>query len=545
MPFDIPGLRREAEDIRQGDADPVMLKFSSSAGHVMGKPLISSESFTWLRDHFKTAVSQCKPEVEELLLNGVNHVFLHGSTYSPPEAEWPGWKFYASVNFSPQMNIWKEAPALFSYIENCQNYLRKGQPDNELGVYWPIYDTWNEYLKGDLFFQFKIHSLEEWLLHTPFYKTSKSLMSDGYSVDFFSDEFIERAEVKNGLLLLPGGKYKALIIPQTTQMPLKTLEKLLKLKEAGAQIFFENNPETVPGFFKKEQREKKLNNLTTKISPQSISDIKSRLQSINIKPERFVENGLKFIRRQNGNQHIYFIVNHTAVDYDGWLPLQRSFENVLVFDPNSGKKGMAKTSENAVYLQLKAGESIILETNNTGILNPWIYMNETAQEFTFQGPFEIEFLEGGPALPPKENLEKLMSWTGLNTLAENFSGTAKYTIVFNRPLKAKQWLLKLPDVRESARVTLNGTGIGMLWSNPFEIILPELKKKRNRLEIEVTNLSANRIRAKEIRGEEWKIFHEINMVNKDYQKFDATLWNPMPSGLIGDIKLVPLQPKTF
>ncbi|HZJ20843.1 MAG TPA: glycosyl hydrolase, partial [Pricia sp.] len=93
MPFDIPGLRREKEDIREGDADPVMLKFSSSAAHISGKPLTSSETFTWLRDHFKTALSQTKPEAEELLLNGINHVFLHGSTYSPERAAWPGWKF--------------------------------------------------------------------------------------------------------------------------------------------------------------------------------------------------------------------------------------------------------------------------------------------------------------------------------------------------------------------------------------------------------------------------------------------------------------------
>ncbi|WP_291099326.1 MULTISPECIES: glycosyl hydrolase [unclassified Flavobacterium] len=40
MPFDISGLRREKQDIREGDADPVMLKFSSSAAHISGKPQI-------------------------------------------------------------------------------------------------------------------------------------------------------------------------------------------------------------------------------------------------------------------------------------------------------------------------------------------------------------------------------------------------------------------------------------------------------------------------------------------------------------------------
>ncbi len=219
MPFDIKGFRREKEDIREGDADPVMLKFSSSAAHISGKPLTSSETFTWLRDHFKTALSQCKPEAEDLLLNGVNHIFLHGSTYSPKRAVWPGWKFYASVNFNPNNSIWQDAPALFSYLANCQSMLQAGTPDNEILLYWPVYDIWNEYLNGSLFFQFKIHSLNEWLHGTPFYKTTQSLMKKGYGVDFISDAFIEEATVANGRLVVPGGSYKSLVVPDCRNMP--------------------------------------------------------------------------------------------------------------------------------------------------------------------------------------------------------------------------------------------------------------------------------------------------------------------------------------
>jgi hypothetical protein len=189
MPFDIPGFRREKEDIREGDADPVMLKFSSSAAHISGKNLISSETFTWLREHFKTALSQCKPEAEDLMLNGVNHIFLHGSTYSPARATWPGWQFYASVNFNSNNSIWEDATSLFSYIANCQSMLQQGKPDNEILLYWPIFDTWDKYHKGTLFFQFKIHSLSEWLHETSFYDTTKSLMAKGYGVDFIYYNF--------------------------------------------------------------------------------------------------------------------------------------------------------------------------------------------------------------------------------------------------------------------------------------------------------------------------------------------------------------------
>ena len=41
----------------------------------------------------------------------------------------------------------------------------------------------------------------------------------------------------------------------------------------------------------------------------------------------------------------------------------------------------------------------------------------------------------------------------------------------------------------------------------------------------------------ELNGKEWKFFYNRNMVNMKYQKFDATKWDPMPSGLLGPVKL--------
>jgi hypothetical protein len=168
--FNIPGFRWEDSDANMADPDPIMLKFASSAAHIAGKPLTSSETFTWLREHFKTALSQCKPEVEQLFLTGVNHTFFHGSTYSPDEAEWPGWKFYASVNFSSNNTIWEDAPSMFDYITRCQSLLQSGEPDNELLVYWPFYDALDVDMDGELLLQLGIHNKDKWLVPTPFYQ---------------------------------------------------------------------------------------------------------------------------------------------------------------------------------------------------------------------------------------------------------------------------------------------------------------------------------------------------------------------------------------
>lgn len=548
MPFDIPGLRRKAENIRNGDADPVMLKFSSSAGHIAGRPLISSESFTWLRDHFKTALSQTKPEAEELLLNGVNHMFFHGTTYSPKRAAWPGWKFYASVNMSPNNTIWEDAPEMFSYLANSQQILQAGKPDNETLVYWPIYDVYNSQLKNKLFFQFKIHSLEEWLHGTSFYEISTDLMSKGYGVDFISDAFIAEAKVENGELQLPGGNFKALVVPEAKYIPLETLKKLLQLKKEGANIIFKALPKSVPGFKNFRSKEKELVQLlkSNQIKPQQ--NIDEALQKANVMPESFVNTGLKYIRRELNGEKLYFLVNHTAEKVNEFIPIQHPTNQVTLFDALRNIKGKAQIQQEGkvtkVWVQLEPGESIFLKTGVENDIEDWLYVVEEAKAFELTGTWKVDFLRGGPKLPASAAMETLNSWTNLGTDAENFSGTASYELEFDSPKSnVNLWKLDLGDVRESAKVWVNGEYVGSSWSIPHHLILKNLKEKNNTLRIEVTNLPANRIRAKENRGEEWKIFYEINMVNKDYKEFNATKWEVTPSGLVNPVKLIPLKKK--
>lgn len=139
-------------------------------------------------------------------------------------------------------------------------------------------------------------------------------------------------------------------------------------------------------------------------------------------------------------------------------------------------------------------------------------------------------------------MDSLVSWTELGSEYENFSGTGVYEHRFTvKENAADAWLLQLSDLRESAKIWLDGTLVGTLWANPYEIQLPKIKPGAHTLKIQVSNLGANRIRAKERRGEEWKNFYEINMVNKDYQAFDASQWELTPSGIINTPKMIPLK----
>ena len=58
--FGIIGLRKDEGFTRPNDSDLSMLKYASSAAHLTGKKYISSETFTWLTEHFRTSLSQMK-----------------------------------------------------------------------------------------------------------------------------------------------------------------------------------------------------------------------------------------------------------------------------------------------------------------------------------------------------------------------------------------------------------------------------------------------------------------------------------------------------
>ena len=544
MPYDIPGLRREAENIRQGDADPAMLKFAASAAHISGKPLVSSETFTWLRDHFKTALSQCKPEVEDLLLSGINHTFLHGSTYSPQRADWPGWKFYASVNFNENNSIWEDASGLFSYIANCQAFLQKGNPDNETLLYYPVHDVWDRYLKGSLFFQFKIHSLDQWLLETPFYDTHKKLTRNGFASDYISDKFIQQIVYKQGKLVLPGGAYKALVVPDVKHMPLGTLEKLLSLKKQGATILFLGLPETVPGFDAHQEGTSTLKAMSRSL--QKTDDILGSLLDGGVKNEPLVSTGLKYIRREINGEKIYYIVNHTATTTTEFT-LNFSTPQLTVFNPLNGNVGKAEIRQYAdktkVQLVMEPGTAFILQTGELENVPDLVYTTPIGKAWEIPTEWTLDFIKGGPEIPGSVILSDLVSWTDLkDDKAKTFSGTAVYETQFTLSEEsASYWDIEFGDLRESAKVWINGQYAGMVWALPFKLRTNLFQKGKNTLKIQVTNLPANRIKHLEESGKEWKIFHEINMVNKDYKKFDATLWDYTPSGLLGPVRLTPLK----
>lgn len=555
--FDILNLRRDSADVRNVDPDPMMFKFASSATNIAGRKYTSSETFTWLTEHFKTSLSQAKPEVEQLFLNGVNHVFFHGTTYTPEDVPYPGWLFYASTNFTTRNSFWDHLPGLNSYITRVQSILQSSRPDNEILVYWPIYDVWAD--NKDAFKTLSVHHVDDWLHPTTFYKQSLRLQKQGYSFDFVSDAFINNAKVSDNLLFTTANStpYKVIYVPSTKYFSVTTFNKLLSLANDGATIIFESLPQDVEGYQNYEARKNELEKLVASLrldakNPNEYTqygkgkiyvtkDLNTALETEQVFPERLVRSGLKFTRRSIGNDSYYYLVNHTKGDIDQSVILNHQKKYYSLLDPQTGKVFLLPNSNGSVRLQIPSGYAwIVLASDQQMAEDEYSYINDLTEEKVFNSLWQLSFIKGGPNLPKTKKINNPIYWTALNDAdLTKFSGIAAYetTIDIDRK-KNKGYLLELGEVGESARVFVNGQEAGIVWSNPYQIEISNLLKDgKNSLRIEVANLMANRVRDLDKKNVKWRNYHEINFVNINYKDFDASQWDVMNSGLQGPVKL--------
>jgi hypothetical protein len=561
--YRISGLRQDTSDRINVEPDPIMLQLATSAAHISGRKLISNETFTWLGEHFRVPLAQCKPEAEEAFLAGINHIFYHGTTYSPREESWPGWLFYASMNFAPSNSFWPHLKGLNNYITLCQSLLQSGKPDNDLLVYWPVYDIWSD--PEGLELQLSVHNIREWLN----YPDLNRLKESGYTFDFISDQWLDRSSCKAGSIITSREAipYTALVIPECRTMPLETLRKILQLAKDGAYVIFKQLPADVPGLVDLEVRQKAmaelLDGLDFETNAAGIAeahpgkgvilispDLNRAMVHAGIHSERFCDYGIKYTRRTIDDGTLYFLVNHTRARIDTILPLSPGSRKVLILDPQHGTHGVAQVSNSGnqtlCRVRLESGESLFLRTysRHQPACDDWLYFRPSGPPLDLSANWALRFTEGGPQLPMPVQMDTLMAYTEMgDSLAQYFSGSAIYSTTFDlHSLAADDYLLDLGRVYESARVWLNGEELGILYCNPFQARVGHLLKTgRNELEIEVTNLMANRIRYLEKHAVPWKRFQDINFVDIHYQPFDASGWEPVRSGLDGPVRLIPLE----
>ena len=457
---DIP----ETEMFAKGDRDILVSKFASSAAHVKGTKLVSAESCTWIDEHFCERPAEIKAFLDRLFLSGVNHVFYHGCCYSPVDAVWPGWCFYASLEMNPRNPIWREMGALNAYVTRCQSLFQTWTPDNDLAVLWDP-RSFRDKHKGKVE-NMNIHNRSGWFYGEPIGKVAKELYEAGFSFDYVSPRMVEAGLAK---------KYAVVVDP--------------------AEYFnadMQNRREMVKG---------------ARAMPFDAAS------------------GLLATRWRKDGATAYFVVNTGSV-----ARVVSAADEFTAADPLSGAIAKTRAAEILPLHSIFAiGDGFSVQSVNPSI--------RQSNNTTISGPWKVSAVCGGPKLPEPRTLDALAGW---ETFDEFFSGTMMYRTSFDAESKSGNRTISLGEVREIARVRLNGRDLGVKFMPPYDFVIPEgvLKEKGNELEVEVTNLGANRLRWNDLNKVDWKYFTDINMVDINYKKFDASQWKPLPSGLLGPVRLL-------
>ena len=398
-------------------------------------------------------------------------------------------------------------------------------------------------------------------------------LGPGYDYDVCNSEvLLTRVSVRDGRLVLPDGmSYRILVLPDRRCMPLEILQKVTQLVEAGATVVGQR-PEKDPGLRNYPQCDEQVRELASNLWGECDG---TRVKQRRVGQGRIVwgrslrevlgENGvapdfevgghdestfLDFIHRRDGEADIYFVVNRLDRDEAVRCIFRVSGRQPELWDPVSGvmREAPAFTQDGGrttVPLEFAPYGSIFVVFRKA---IPQDRRGEAAGNSPqLSRPVElplawtVKFVRrwGGPE---SIRFEKLYDWTKSDLDGiKYYSGTATYQSE-KFPLPAdlagqspSAIYLDLGEVRTVARVRLNGTDLGVLWTRPFRVeITRAVQPADNLLEITVTNLWPNRLIG------DAALPAEQRFTRTHVTKFtkDMAL---LPSGLLGPVRLMMAQ----
>ena len=249
-------------------------RWAASAGHLYHRPVISSETWTWLHSPaFRATPLDMKAEADLHFLQGINQLVGHGWPYSPPSATEPGWRMYAAAAFDAH-NPWFFAMSdLTGYLQRVSFAMRQGEPANDVALLLPDDDVWASFKAG---FQKRLSpisaagfdesgsnvSIDESMGEFLGNRVIAQVLDAGFNLDFIDADAIDGV----------GIPYKVLILPGVDRLPVATYEKILAFaRKGGIVIATRRLPATAPGFMHAVEESPRIQQLSKELFQGSTS----------------------------------------------------------------------------------------------------------------------------------------------------------------------------------------------------------------------------------------------------------------------------------
>jgi hypothetical protein len=543
-------------------------RWASSANHIYGRNITSSETWTWLHSPvFRATPLDMKAEADIHFLQGINQLIGHGWGYTPPQVEYPGWRFYAAGAYSEQNPWWIVMPDLARYLQRMSYLVRQGTPHNDVALYLPNADAYAGFTAG------KVHliDVERELVGD---KIMPAIFEAGYNLDFFDDEILQTfGRVKKGSISLSESRHRAVILPGIERMPLESLQKLESFaKSGGILIATERLPAHAPGVKVTDAEQDDFKSTVGRLfggSYQSVKFVEKENDlgptlNVLLRPDVAISPSAKdfgFVHRHTEGADIYFVANTSNQRKDVRVTFRSSGSQAEIWDPMNGDVSVArvqgKTAEStSIDMNFEPYQSHVVIFSNGGSTTAKTRQLTAYASVDLSPDWQVSF----PAQPPTP-MKTLHSWTD-DEATRYFSGAATYEKDFDLPANfltdSSSAVLDFgegrslevlgsrngmqtwydPPIREAAVIYVNGRRAGSLWCPPYKLeIMPLLIKGRNELKIIVGNTALNYMSGRRL--PDYKL---LNLrYGERFQPQDMDKIMPITSGIVGAVRLISMK----
>lgn len=494
-----------------------------SIAHVNGQPLVPAEAFTAEKNEgWKQYPGSMKAQGDWAFATGINRLVYHTfQSQVLADSLRPGMTMGPyGIHWDRNQTWWRMVEAYHRYISRCQFMLQQGRTVADV-----------------------LYLTPEGAPHV-FRPPSSALTGEepvrdrrGYNFDGCSPGQLLTAGVKDNQVIFPGGAtYKLLVLPDVKTMTPRLLEKIGTLIYEGA-IVVGGPPVQSPGLTGYPACDEQIKALSRTIwgsldIPPAYAErrygkgkiiwgagISTRsdglyplygitagiLKNMGLAEDLEWAGDLRYTHRTSPGWDVYFVANktdehlHTDAIFrcdsgrpELWDPVTGEIRALPAFTQGDGQTGIA--------LEFAPHQSffVVFKKNETAIPAP--------EKENFPGFKVIANLSGAWTVafdpkwggPEKIVFDRLEDWTTRPEKGINYySGTAVYSQDFDLEAttgKNTRMVLDLGEVKNLARVKLNGKDLGVVWTAPWQVdITGTVKQKGNKLEIEVANLWANRL----------------------------------------------------
>jgi len=524
-------------------------RWATSASHVYGRPITSSETWTWLHSpSFRATPLDMKAEADTFFLQGINQLVGHGWPYSPPSAGNPGWSFYAAAVFNDHNPWWIVMPDVTSYLARMSYLLRQGEPANDIAVLLPEEDAQARFHPGHVSVTDKMPQLLGPNL-------VPAILDAGYNFDFIDSAAIDRE----------GIRYPVLILPSVERLPVATYRRIEDFaRRGGLVIAMKSLPSRAPGFKEAPRNSAAVEQVSRELFAAGAKNarlvaspaaLRGAIGAV-LPPDVAISPAtptIGFIHRKLPDADIYFLANTDNHAHTFYATFRTARTGAEWWDPFSCKVTGAGANR-ALSMHLEPYESrVVVFTDHAA---PALNQQPPAQfaPVDLTHDWKVTFDKTGAT----ETMKTLHSWAD-DEVQKYYSGTATYereveisdsvaragTVFLSfgegTPLERTQlhqagmrtWYD--PPLRDAALVFVNGKLAGAVWHPPFNLdVAPLLHPGTNELKLVVANTAIN-----ELSGRAAPDYRLLNLrYGEKFTPQDMDHLQPLPSGILGPLRLI-------